>query len=219
MNSFKIKIKKSKFWHRIFPIYLRVKSIILNLIPLKLKVQIQSKLRLGYYCNYSNPKTLNDFVNKFKIDTKDRKLSANYSDKLKVKAILKAKRSLDKFSNFEIIPTLYICTSIKDLEEMVSKLPFPFIIKLTFGSGGTFLINRFEDFENVYSELNARFKLDYSSFSGEMHYKMIPKRIIIEPYINEPLDEFKFFYYKSNLLFYYYYENIDIKKDKVHIIV
>ena len=70
------------------------------------------------------------------------------------------------------------------------KLPNDIVIKCNHGSGYNKILHgkRKIDLDTVVSSCKEWLSTDYSSLWGELHYKPIPRKIIIEPYIGELTD-------------------------------
>lgn len=102
-----------------------------------------------------------------------------------------------------------ICIPILKIYDSPNKiifddLPNSFVIKCNHGSHMNIMCsNKNElDIQNTINQLTEWYNTDYSSvYACELHYKNINRKIIVEPYINEKLTEYKFYCFNGEPAF------------------
>lgn len=151
--------------------------------------------RLGthtYLANIRNPRTFNEYMLRSKLD-KEHMGSEHLVDKYEVKSWVKEKVGFDY-----IIPTLGVFNSATQLIDSLSM--FPCVIKPTHLSGRViFLRNEKEYWNNrnsLWKSLDSWLSTNFFYESGEIQYRGIPPRLLVEPDLSESagsLADYKFF--------------------------
>lgn len=169
---------------------------IIEIIPLRLRLQIFYFLKFKKKLNLNSPSLYSEKIQKRKL-----KLDPKYSllsDKLAVKNNIKA-----KIGNEYIIPTIAFANSIDEID--FSLLPNSFVIKTNFGSGHNhieIIKNKNNmNINNVLEKFRKAMSDKYiGSLLGESQYNAIPKKILIEKFIDNSgndIDDFKFHIFNS----------------------
>lgn len=148
--------------------------------------------RLGYWPNYINPKTFNEFFLREKFDFGgDLSLAKELTDKIDLKDWL-ITNGYEKY----IIPTLHISSSINELRDYL--LPSKCVIKPAHSSGDLIIING--DFRRYLTQVELSrisywLEEDYYLRGREPNYEDLPRRIIIEELLldssNNPASDYK----------------------------
>lgn|GEM_PF-280927 len=137
------------------------------------------KERTGIELDIDNPRTFNEKIQWLKLY--DRKpIYTKMVDKYEVKRFIS-----EKIGEEYIIPTIGIYNSIDEID--FSKLPEKFVIKCTHDSGSVFICKNRKDFdiEKVCKEINTALKKNYYWPDREWPYYDVPRRIIVEEYLEE----------------------------------
>ena len=111
----------------------------------------------------------------------------------------------DKIGKEYLIPLLLVTEkfTVKHWE----KLPNQFVIKATHNSGPVQIIRdkNKADKSKVISEINKQLKIDYGILSMEKYYSEIPRRVIVEMFMENKgsydLKDFKFYCFCGNVVF------------------
>lgn len=196
-------ITSNKTGEYLYHRFLDTKYNILQLLPLKKRIKLQYYMRTKMKLNLEHPQTMSDWINVQKINKKKHKKMSDYSDKYKVKKIVDSYNTKCK-----TIDTIKAYNTVNELKEDIDSFTYPIVIKINFGSGGTYSIKNINDFYKIEQDLNYRFNVKYSKFSSELHYDLIDRKILVEPYIGEELSEYKIYCAKGKILFYYLYKNV-----------
>lgn len=127
--------------------------------------------------NIDNPTTFTDKIGWLKIN--DVTMLKTYcADKVTVRH--HCKHCLNK----EItIPTLAVYDTPEQIE--LSSLPDSFVIKCNHGSGMNIIVKNKSDanIEKIRRQLKEWLLVNYGDYFVELHYNLIPHKIIIEPYM------------------------------------
>lgn len=91
-----------------------------------------------------------------------------------------------------LVPILGIYKSFNEIN--FDDLPDKFVIKCNHDSGSTFVCNNKEELnlKRLKNKYNFFLKRDYSKVTNEMHYHNIEPKIIIEKYMGENINDYKF---------------------------
>lgn len=163
-------------------------------LPDKLYIQLRFRFKMGYSLDLKNPKTFSEKLQWLKLFD-HRPEYTMMVDKHAVKEYVAS-----TIGEEYIIPTFGIWERPEDIEWDV--LPDKFVLKTTHGGGskGVIICKDKSTFnrEKAISRLNESLKQDIYHTLKEWPYKNVPKRIIVEKYIEPYLDEkdlpdYKFF--------------------------
>jgi len=170
---------------------LYVKSMILPLRQFYLRCLISDekllkklyKQEFGKELNLDHPKTFNEKLQYLKLVQKDEKFSV-MADKYRVRKYVE-----EKVGANVLIPLLWVGEDPKSIP--YDKLPKKFVIKVNHNSGGVIIV-RDKDTLNkkwVEKELRYQLRIDYYLYSREYCYKGIPKKILVEEYVEPESDK------------------------------
>lgn len=148
--------------------------------------------RLGYWPDYINPKTFNEFFLREKFDFGgDLSLAKKLTDKVDLKDWL-LKHGYQKY----IIQTLHVANSAEELRDYL--LPSKCVIKPAHSSGDLIIVNgdlRRHLSPKELSKIESWLKEDYYLRGREPNYDGLPRRIIIEELLldsrNKPPSDYK----------------------------
>lgn len=145
------------------------------------------KKKVGYDIDFNKaPETFNQKIQFRKLYDKNP-LYTICADKFGAREYIK-----QKIGEEYLIP-IYLVTD-KLTEEQWEKLPNSFVIKPTHDNGTVRIIKNKEK-ENKYKiikYMNMALKLDYGKFSLETFYSTIPRKIIVEKYLKDNIEDYKF---------------------------
>lgn len=149
-------------------------------LPDKLFLRIHFRLCVGYWPNFSNPKTYNEKIQILKLRSKNHPEYTKMVDKIDAKDYV-ASIVGEKY----IIPTLGKWNTVEEIDW--EKLPNQFVVKSTNDSGGV-VVCKDKSQLNI-DEAKAKLKKagdrDYTIISKEYPYKNVPHRFIAEEYIED----------------------------------
>lgn len=142
----------------------------------KMYLKIMYRLRMGYWMDFSNPKTFNEKLQWMKLYDRNP-VYTSMVDKYKVKNIV-----AEQIGEQYIIPTLGVWDTVDEIE--YNSLPDKFILKTTHGGGGGGVVicrdkSKF-NIEEANSILKKSMKIDIYKILKEWPYKNVRKRIIAE---------------------------------------
>ena len=148
-------------------------------------IRLMYKLQTGKKLNLKNPQTFSEKIQYLKLYNHNP-LYTIMVDKIKVKEFV-AKKIGDKY----IIPTLKIWTNAHDIN--FNELPDRFVIKCNHNSGkGMFICKNKSNIneKKIKAELQKGLHENYYMRGREWPYKNVPRRIIVEKYMedNEIID-------------------------------
>ena len=157
------------------------------------------KKNLGYevdFCKY--PKTFNQKI-QFRKLYDDNPLYSICADKYRVREYVK-----EKIGEEYLIP-LYLVTDKLTIEQW-KKLPNSFVAKANHNSGPVQIVrNKLEvNAKKIIKELNNQLKMDYGILSMEKYYSDIPRKIVVEKYLehsNDTIEDFKFHIFNTQNIF------------------
>ena len=153
------------------------------------------KKKSGKELNLDNPQTFSEKLNWYKLNDRNP-LMAKCADKVSVRDYLKEKGYGDCLNE-----VYGVYDRVNDID--LSKLPNQFVIKAAHGSHMNYIVKDKERFDWKHAKKMMKTWLHQDIYwSGrEWVYKSLPKRIIIEPYIEDETGElrgFKFFCFNGN---------------------
>jgi len=148
--------------------------------------------------NLENPQTLNEKIAWRKLYDRDPRLPV-LVDKVKAKEYV-AQKCGAQF----VIPTLAVYETADALD--FTKPPLskaPYVLKVNFGSGfNIFVREQPADPVAIRAKLAAMMKIDYADLMEEWAYESVPRRILVEPYIETPegyIPDFKFHVFSGKI--------------------
>ena len=157
------------------------------------------KKNVGYEIDFSKkPKTFNEKIQFRKLYDKNP-LYSICADKYRVREYVK-----NKIGEEYLIP-LYLVTD-KLTEEQWDKLPNSFVAKANHNSGPVQIVKDKTKVnkKEIIKELNNQLKLDYGILSMEKYYSDIPRKIIVEKFLEhetDTLEDFKFHMFNDGNIF------------------
>ena len=178
------------------------------LLPDKLFLKWQFKLRMGYSLDLERPKPLSEKIQWLKLFNRNPKYT-NLVDKYEVKSIVSK-----KIGTGHIIPTIGIWDTPEEID--FECLPNQFVLKTTHGGGSNGVVictNKSElDKELTINKLKNSLKQDIFKDFREWPYKNVKKRILAEQYMSQedgsPLIDYKFFCFNGFPKYVYVSQNI-----------
>lgn len=150
------------------------------------KINLEFKYYFGYKPNLNNPKSFNEKLQWLKLN--DRK--DDYSllvDKCEVKKIIS-----NLIGEEYIIRTIGIYDNFDEIDFGI--LPNKFVIKCTHDSGGVIICKNKNnlDLKSIKKKINHCLKHNYYLKHREWPYKNVKPRIIIEEYLSDTMNDYKF---------------------------
>lgn len=181
---------KKFYWIRFLNLYLKQMYFRLFYSTTKAKekyIKKQVKKYLGYDIDFNKePETFNQKI-QFRKLYDNNPLYSICADKYRVREYVK-----EKIGEEYLVP-LYLVTD-KLTEEQWEKLPNSFVAKPNHDSGTVKIIkdkNKVNK-KKIIRELNMSLKFDYGVLSLEKYYSDIPRKIIIEKYLEDEIIDYKF---------------------------
>lgn len=171
-----------------------------SIFPPRFSENIVFKKNHGRWINYSNPKLLDEklLILRGKEYYKNP-LITKCADKYAVREYIKSKGYSTILTNI-----IDVCESTKEIDW--DKLPKKFVMKCNHGSGYNIIVKDKSNINKneVISRLNYWMKENYAVISAENQYSKIPRKIIIEEFIETdtgelPID-YKFFCSRGNFI-------------------
>lgn len=192
---------KQFYWIRFFHQYLRQLYLKIFYSTTKAKekyIKKQFKKHLGYEIDFNRePETFNQKI-QFRKIYDDNPLYSICADKYRVREYVK-----EKIGEEYLVP-LYLVTD-KLTEEQWEKLPNSFVAKANHNSGPVQIVrdkNKVNKKE-IIRELNNQLKLDFGVLSMEKYYSDIPRKIIVEKFLEnngeKDLRDYKFFCFNGKV--------------------
>lgn len=150
---------------------------------------IEKKFRknLGYEIDFSkDPVTFNQKI-QFRKLYDNNPLYAICADKYRVREYVK-----EKIGEEYLIP-LHLVTDKLTMEQW-EELPNSFVAKANHNSGPVQIVKDKSkvDAKKIIKELNNQLKIDYGVLSMEKYYSDIPRKIIVEKYLKNDIEDYKF---------------------------
>ncbi|MFK4786231.1 ATP-grasp fold amidoligase family protein [Fusobacterium sp. MFO224] len=173
-------------------------------------IQKKFKKRVGYEIDFNKePKTFNEKIQFRKLYDKNP-LYSICADKYRVREYVK-----DKIGEEYLIPLLLVTDKLT--EEQWDKLPNQFVAKANHNSGPVQIVKDKSkaNKKEIIRELNNQLKLDYGVLSLENWYSDIPRKIIVEKYLDhegDTLEDFKFSVFRDEKKIFV--DNIIIRNKK-----
>ena len=191
INNFLYKIKYQYFYLKLKENFMRIlyKSVLSEFY-----IKQKFVKRLGYYmCFNKIPITFNQKI-QFRKLYDNNSLYSICADKYKVRDYVR-----EKVGEKYLIP-LYLVTDNLTLEQW-EKLPNSFVAKANHNSGPVQIVrNKFEvNAKKIIKELNNQLKTDYGILSMEKYYSDIPRKIVVEKFLKENIEDYKFHCFKEKI--------------------
>ena len=143
--------------------------------------------KVGYDIDFTKePQTFNQKI-QFRKLYDNNPLYSVCADKYGVREYVK-----EKVGEEYLIP-IYLITD-KLTEEQWEKLPESFVIKPTHDNGTVRVVKdkKNADRDRIIKYMNMALELDYGKFSLESFYSNIPRKIIVEKYLKDNIEDYKF---------------------------
>lgn len=188
---------KQFYWIRFFHQYLRQLYLKIFYSTTKAKekyIKKQFKKHLGYEIDFNRePETFNQKI-QFRKIYDDNPLYSICADKYRVREYVK-----EKIGEEYLVP-LYLVTD-KLTEEQWDKLPNSFVAKANHNSGPVQIVKdkTKANKKEIIRELNNQLKLDYGILSMEKYYSGIPRNIIVEKYLKDNIEDYKFHTFRGKV--------------------
>lgn len=181
---------KQFYWIRFFNLYLKqlyLKTFYSSTKAKENYIKKQFKKHLGYEIDFNKePETFNQKI-QFRKLYDNNPLYSICADKYRVREYVK-----EKIGEEYLIP-LYLVTD-KLTEEQWEKLPNSFVAKANHNSGPVQIVKDKSkaNKKEIIRELNNQLKIDYGILSMEKYYSDIPRKIIVEKYLKDNIEDYKF---------------------------
>ena len=188
---------KQFYWIRFFHLYLRqlyLKTFYFTTKAKEKYIKKQFKKYLGYEVDFNKePETFNQKI-QFRKLYDDNLLYSICADKYRVREYIK-----EKIGEEYLVP-LYLVTN-KLTEEQWDKLPNSFVAKANHNSGPVQIVKdkTKANKKEIIRELNNQLKLDYGILSMEKYYSDIPRNIIVEKYLKDNIEDYKFHTFRKKV--------------------
>lgn len=173
---------------------MKIKIRIKNSIPDSIILKYDFKRILGRKLNLHNPKTLNEKLQWLKIHDRNPKYT-DLVDKYKAKQIVG-----DLIGKQYIVPTIGVYDKFEDIDFLA--LPEKFVMKCTHDSGSTIVCNNKNSFDinKAKEKINKCLSMNfYYRIGREWPYKNVKPRILIEKYIGDTPNDYKFFMFNGKM--------------------
>lgn len=176
---FRLKTRKMLAWQE--------KASRMTYAEIEAEVSRKYERVFGRPLNWDNPQTCNEKINVSKVYM-PTPLKTRLADKLAVREWI-----TEKIGGDYLIPLLGVYDSFDDID--FASLPDRFVIKCSHDSGSTTLVRDKGNIDVKYLKKLYVFHLlkNWAWQGFEMHYKDIKPRIIIEPYLGDTINEYKFY--------------------------
>jgi hypothetical protein len=164
------------------PIIRFVYHKLIDVLPPRARVILEYLLVHRRWPNLKNPQTLNEKITWRKLYDRDPRMP-DLVDKVKAKEIV-ARR----FGKDLVIPTLRVYDTAEELDFNVPPLSQPpYVLKTNHGSTfNIFIKDRSFDPKVIREKLAAFLKVNYGHLKEEWAYTQVPRKILVEPYIETP---------------------------------
>lgn len=168
------------------------------------------KIVLKYKLNLENPKTFNEKIQWLKLyEWPNNELAILCSDKYRVREYLE-KNNLQEYEN----KILGVYDNAKDISW--DELPNKFVVKCNHGCAYNIICTNKSnlDTKKAVKQLNKWMKEDFGKFNAEVHYSRIQPKIIIEEYLGDNLEDYKFFCFNGKFKLLYIAVDSESKTSK-----
>ena len=183
--------------------YLKLKEIYMRIFFMsnyskEKYIKKKFKENVGYEIDFfKSPKTFSEKI-QFRKIYDNNPLYSICADKYRVREYVKG-----KIGEEYLIPLLLVTDRLT--EEQWKKLPNQFVAKANHNSGPVQIIRdkSIAKKRDIIKELNNQLKLDYGILSMEKYYSDIPRKIIVEKFLNDisekELKDYKFFCFNGEV--------------------
>lgn len=157
-------------------------------------IQKKFKKKIGYEIDFNKePQTFNEKI-QFRKLYDNTPLYSICADKYRVREYIK-----EKIGEEYLIP-LHLVTD-KLTKEQWDNLPNQFVAKTNHDSGTVKIIKNKDEINKskIIRELNNQLKLDYGILSMEKYYSDIPRKIIVEKFLEENIIDYKFMCFSGKM--------------------
>ena len=170
----------------------------MRLLPDKVALAIQYRLRIGRWPNIDYPKTFNEKIQHRKLYERDPRFPP-LADMIEAKRIVAAALGDDW-----ITPKLWYGEQLPPLPER--NWPIPFVLKSSHGSGHNFIVLSPDDLDWSAIQRRAAEWLSqaYADYAREWLYGEIRPRLLVEPFIGQSTvapEDYKFFVFNGRAEF------------------
>ena len=157
-------------------------------------IQRKFKRKLGYKIDFTKePETFNQKI-QFRKLYDNNPLYSICADKYRVREYVK-----EKIGEKYLIP-IYLVTD-KLTEGQWEKLPNSFVVKPTHDNGTVRIVKdkKVANKNKILKDMELALKLDYGKVSMENFYSNIPRKIIVEKYLKDNIEDYKFHCFKDKI--------------------
>ena len=157
----------------------------LRWLPDKTYLKIMFRLRMGKKLNLDAPETFSEKLQWLKLYN-HRPEYTTYADKYAVRAFIK-----ERIGEDHLIPLLGVYDSWDQID--FERLPYRFVIKCNHDSGGIYIVkNKTKlDINAARQFIEKRLKKNFYWAGREWQYKDIPRKIIIEKFMEDETGELR----------------------------
>ena len=153
------------------------------------------KKKLGKKLNLQNPQTFNEKIQYLKLYYRNDLLTI-CADKLRVREYVS-----EKINEDILVPLLWVGEDPTHIP--FETLPDSFVIKTNHGSGMNIIVkdkNKINK-EEIAKKIKKWLKINFYKFYKEWSYKNIKRKIIIEQYLGDNVNDFKIFVFNNSAQF------------------
>lgn len=186
------------------------RKIVTSISPI-LSNKIMYRKMCGKKLNLKKPRTFNEKINWLKIfEYPSDKRIIRCADKYKMHSFLEEKK-LKKYD----VKLLGVWDSANEIN--FNDLPNKFVLKCNHGSRYNIICKDKSKFDkkSAILKLNKWLSEDFGLVSGELHYSMIPRKIICEEYLGENIKDFQVWCSNGKILFTVYINNPHGENSKI----
>ncbi len=186
-------------------VYIPFKYNLFKLVPPKyyhILIKVFYMVEVHEFINIKNPKSINEKVQWLKLYSSKLELKQKLADKFEVRSWVESKIGAEY-----LIPILGVWDRIEDVN--FDKLPNQFVLKSTHGCGCNYIVydKNNINLKIIKKKFNTWRNINYSYYSGELHYRNIKQRIIAEKYIensHNELSDYKVFCFNGKAKYIMY---------------
>ena len=155
------------------------------------EISRQYRRMFGRTLNWDNPQTYNEKIHVSKVYMPSP-LKTRLADKVAVREWI-----TEKIGSQYLIPLLGVYDSFDEID--FDGLPSQFVIKCNHDSGSVTLVKDKSKVNREYlrRKYATHMKRNFAWMGWEMHYRDIPPKIIVEPYLGDAINDYKFLCFNS----------------------
>jgi hypothetical protein len=174
----------------------RAATTVKRALPKRFAIALQFHHHHGYFPDLRRPKTFSEKIQYRKLHDRDPRMP-RLVDKLTVKGIV-----ADVLGDDWVIPTLWSGTDPAALP--FDQLTPPYVVKANHASQCNYFVRSALDVrpDHIRAEARRWLKLDYGARYHEWAYTVVPRRILVEPFVSEstalPID-YKFSVFRGRV--------------------